>query len=459
MSDFDEELEDDFEDSVSSNDNGDDFEDSQQTTVTLTREINKLRQKNEVLRQFNVRQKEKYKEEVRSFLTPLIQKYKDIQGESEFLKRQIKEISQNISSVSSVKHIGENGGNGSHSEDPVRIMENTIEEKEHEISVLNKMVRSLEEEVFSLKKGTAELPELRENIKNKSEKMSKLEEENYDLSSKAEAKDSLVGKYLKQISELETNMYVLNKRLSERVGQIETGKVSEYGDKLDKANLEVDKLNTKIVSLEKQLSEYQETMSSLEEELDEDSFLKKPKSGITGNTIAKVAVGGAAAVASAMALDEIENKYLTEHSSDEKPEFENSQPYEYSDLYKDKSSEENVEEYSDDDLPSDDDLLAHNFDDMPEDTTHLVDKLLHDPENDSELEMSDLPVGEYDELDDHDDFEGMLDDSDLDLDDLPVEEENHTIDLEKKESNNPLDQFDMDDVVDEDRDTSIAKKG
>ena len=67
-------------------------------TAALTMEINKLRQKNEVLRQFNVRQKDKYKHEVRSFLTPVIEKYRYVNGENEFLRTQIKELSQKISS-------------------------------------------------------------------------------------------------------------------------------------------------------------------------------------------------------------------------------------------------------------------------------------------------------------------------------------------------------------------------
>ncbi len=237
MSDFDEDLEEDLEDTNASgddDDDGDDFDDPQKTTAALTMEINKLRQKNEVLRQFNVKQKEKYKDEVRSFLSPLIQKYKDIQEENDFLKRQIKEISQNKDTVSRAKSIGENGDHEKE-EDFVRSMEIAIEEKEHEIAVLNKMLKNLEEDANSLKRDNAELPELKETLKLKNEELAKKEEEKYDLANKVEAKDRQIEKYLKQINELETNMYVVNKRLGERVGQIENGKVSEYEAKLEKA--------------------------------------------------------------------------------------------------------------------------------------------------------------------------------------------------------------------------------
>jgi hypothetical protein len=355
MSDFDEELEEDLEDTPTAEDEADDFEDPQQTTAALTMEINKLRQKNEVLRQFNVKQKDRYKEEVRSFLSPLIQKYKDLQAENEFLKRQIKEIGQSREYLSKAKEIGENGNH--EKEDFVKLMETTIQEKEHEIAVLNKMVKTLEDEGFSLKRDVAELPELKESLKYKSDSVARLEEEKFDLSSKVEAKESLTEKYLKQISDLETNVYVLNKRISERAGQFETGKVSEYESKLEKANEKVEQLNQKIHNLEKQLSDYKQTMSSLEEELEEEEFLKSP---------------------SAAGTEKLAEESEISLAKEEEPEEEEIQPaevFDYTKLYKEEHSPEpapevkaeaedeyiSPDEFSADELPSDDDLLAEDI--------------------------------------------------------------------------------------------------
>lgn len=440
MSDFDEELEDDFNESPSSDDITDDFEDPQQSTAALTKEINKLRQKNEGLRQFNVRQKEKYKDEVRSFLSPLIQKYKDIQDENEFLKRQIKEISQNTATLSYAKQNGENGGNGeSYENNPLKALENTIEEKEREISVLNKMVKTLEEESKSIKRDMAELPELKESIKSKNDKLSKLEEERYDLASKIEAKDSMLAKYLNQINELETNIYVLNKRLSERVGQIENGKVSEYEGKLEEANKKVNELNQKIDALESQLSDYQDTMNSLEEELDEDNFLKSSepvKSSLT----------------STIMMDKKEIEDMAQEVDSEK------EPYDYSKLYDENSTEEM------EDLPSDDELLAHDIE-----LEEMSEELAEEPVSFEEEYTEEEPAEDYSEEEMLHEDEDLASDEELlhDFDDseidLPIDEldlEGDTdllddIDLDSDDDLNPLNDFELsDDVMDEDRDIS-----
>lgn len=430
MSDFDDELEDDFNEGPAVDDINDDFADPQQSTAALTKEINKLRQKNEGLRQYNVRQKDRYKDEVRSFLSPLIQKYKDIQNENEFLKRQIKEISQNTASLSLAKHNGENGGNGEHHEDnPLRLMENTIEEKEREISVLNKMVKSLEEESNSIKRDMAELPELKENVKSKNNKISHLEDEKFDLSSKIEAKDSMLSKYLNQVNELETNVYVLNKRLSERVGQIENGKVSEYEEQLQKANKQINQLNEKIDHLEKQLSDYQDTMNSLEEELDEDNFMK----AATASTASLSSID--LDKDEVLLEDDEEIEMIDKEVSDD--EILKTPSYDYSQLYDDKKSH--------DDLPSDDELLAHDID------LEEIEEMPESSYDDSEISIDDLPVdedilSEFDHIDDSEISIDELDDLDLDLD----EDE---LDL------NPLSQFESsDNVMDEDRDHSKLLK-
>lgn len=404
MSDFDDELEDDFNEGPATDDVTDDFEDPQQSTTALTKEINKLRQKNEGLRQYNVRQKDRYKDEVRSFLSPLIQKYKDIQNENDFLKRQIKEISQNTATLSLAKHNGENGGNGEHHEDnPLRIMENTIEEKEREISVLNKMVKNLEEESNLVKRDMAELPALKDSLKTKNDKILLLEDDKFDLSSKVEAKDSMLSKYLNQINELETSVYVLNKRLNERVGQIENGKVSEYEDQLHKANKQISELNDKIDHLEKQLSDYQDTMNSLEEELDEDNFMK---TAVASSTVLS-------GITSDLDTNISEEENLEIDSLDEEiEEIKESPSYDYAKLYDEKSNSD-IEN-----LPSDDDLLSED------------------------IELEEMSDPSYHE------------DNEISLDELPLDD----LDLDKEDDLNPLSQFETsEDVMDEDRDSSTSK--
>lgn len=481
MSDFDEELEDDFNEGPSSDDITDDFEDPQQSTAALTREINKLRQKNEGLRQFNTRQKERYKDEVRSFLSPIIQKYKDIQSENEFLKRQIKEISQNTATLSYAKQNGENGGNGlDHETDPLKIMENNIEEKEREIAVLNKMVKSLQDESVRAKRDMAELPELRETVKSKNDKISNLEEERYDLVSKIEAKDSMLAKYVSQINELETNKFVLEKRLNERVGQIENGKVSEYESKLNEANAKINDLNDKIDSLEKQLSDYQDTMNSLEEELDEDNYLNK-SSVIAAGT----AVAGSAVALGAMNLSKDEDEIPLEEMddddilnqvedlNDDEEEVVEAEAYDYSQHYSDSEESE---------LPSDDELLSEDieleemnesFDDQEE--MHSEEELHNEEEDfisdeeislddsyDSEINLDEMQEMEEEpivsDLDLENEFEDSEIDLDLPIDDLDLETDSDLlegIDLSDLDSDNPLNEFDMsDDLMDEDRDTT-----
>lgn len=489
MSDFDEELEDDFNEGPSSDDITDDFEDPQQSTTALTREINKLRQKNEGLRQFNVRQKERYKDEVRSFLSPIIQKYKDIQSENEFLKRQIKEISQTTATLSLAKQNGENGGNGlDHETDPLKIMENNLEEKEREIAVLNKMVKSLQDESVRSKRDMAELPELRETVKAKNDKIAQLEEEKYDLVSKIEAKDSMLAKYLSQISELETNKYVIEKRLNERVGQIENGKVSDYESKLNEANTKINELNSKIDSLQKQLSDYQDTMNSLEEELDEDNYLNK-------TSVAGAVMAGGLATAGAMSLSKDESHdqdiedIALEHMDDddilnqvedfnEESDVVEAEAYDYSKHYSDDNDLE---------LPSDDELLAEDieleemtesneYDDLDIDSSLNEEEYISDDQissdageiseyqdnNDETTEDSDFQQLDEDSIVSDLDLENEFDDSEIDLD-LPIDDIDletdsdllEGIDLNDSEDDNPLNEFDMlEDVMDEDRDTT-----
>lgn len=175
-------------------------------------EINKLRQKNEVLRQFNVRQKDKYKHEVRSFLTPVIEKYRDVNGENEFLRTQIKELSQKISS--SPLLIQQEDLPAGQEQNPVDILQKAYNEKE-ENCVLIKWLRIWKKKFIMQKKNEAEIPALRELLKQKDEQIRKAEQEKFDLNSRVEAKDKSVDKYLKQINELETNVYVLNKKFTE----------------------------------------------------------------------------------------------------------------------------------------------------------------------------------------------------------------------------------------------------
>lgn len=284
MSELDEELEDTFEDNSSDRDDlSDGFEDPKQTTTALTMEISKLRKKNESLRQFNVKQKEKYKQEVRSFLTPIIEKYKDLQAENDFLKNQIKEISQNVNSGSSL-HINSEAI-ASSDDQMVHVLSNDVKEKEKEISLLNKMIKTLEDETHNAKKEVSQIPVLRDTVKAKENEISKILEDRKDLESKIEAKDSLVQKYLKQISDLETNIYVLNKKINSKDATpvavtpvADEAQILEYEEKLEQAQFRINELNSRIEELERQLGEYKETMSSLEEEFKDDDFLASASS-------------------------------------------------------------------------------------------------------------------------------------------------------------------------------------
>ena len=287
MSELDDELEDLEPSSAIATEDG--FDEPKQTTAALTMEINKLRQKNEVLRQFNVRQKDKYKHEVRSFLTPVIEKYRDVNGENEFLRTQIKELSQKISS--SPLLIQQEDLPAGQEQNPVDILQKAYNEKEKEVAVLNKMVKNMEEEVHNAKKNEAEIPALRELLKQKDEQIRKAEQEKFDLNSRVEAKDKSVDKYLKQINELETNVYVLNKKFTESstnpalfgavgaaagaagVAALDHSKIAEYEEKLKKANERALQLENRVNELENQISEYQDTMDSLGEDLKEENFL------------------------------------------------------------------------------------------------------------------------------------------------------------------------------------------
>ncbi|MFN8672947.1 MAG: hypothetical protein U0457_12805 [Candidatus Sericytochromatia bacterium] len=284
MSELDDELEDLEPSSAIATDDG--FDDPKQTTAALTTEINKLRQKNELLRQFNVRQKDKYKHEVRSFLSPVLEKYKDIQSENDFLRNQIKELSQKI--IASPLLVTPDNLPEGQDLSGMQILQNAYNEKEKEVAVLNKMVKNMEEDVHNAKKNVAEIPALRELIKQKEEAIRKLEQEKFDLNSKVEAKDKMVEKYLKQINELETNVYVLNKKVTEMgaggalagaavgavaVGALDSAKINEYEQKLKSANEKAASLENRVKELENQISEYQETMDSLEQELQEDAFM------------------------------------------------------------------------------------------------------------------------------------------------------------------------------------------
>lgn len=276
MSDLDDELEDLEPSSSIATDDG--FDDPRQTTTALTTEINKLRQKNELLRQFNVRQKDRYKHEVRSFLAPVLDKYKDVKGENEFLRVQIKELSQKIAS-SPLLVKSTNQETGEETSD-FETLQNAYNEKEKEVAVLNRMVKNMEEEVHNAKKNVAEIPALRDLLKQKDDQIKKIELEKFDLNSRVEAKDKAVDKYLKQINELETNLYVLNKKLTEGgtivvtsvSSTMENSKVQEYEDKLRKAHEKSTILENRVNELQRLVSEYEESMNSLEQELHDEDF-------------------------------------------------------------------------------------------------------------------------------------------------------------------------------------------
>lgn len=382
MSELDEELEDTFEDNSSDRDDlSDGFEDPKQTTTALTMEISKLRKKNESLRQFNVKQKEKYKQEVRSFLTPIIEKYKDLQAENDFLKNQIKEISQNVNSGSSLPISSE--AIASSDDQMVHVLANDVKEKEKEISLLNKMVKTLEEETHNAKKEVSQIPVLRDTVKAKENEISKILEDRKDLESKIEAKDSLVQKYLKQISDLETNIYVLNKKINSKdvtpvavTPVADEAQILEYEEKLEQAQFRINELNSRIEELERQLGEYKETMSSLEEEFKDDDFL-----------------------ASASSFDSA--------FEEETPITETKSSFDF-------SKHDNDDDLMMEDLPSDEDLLAQDIEleDLPIEDDSLSAEV-------EDLALEDLPMEELSTEEEQtllDDFELPVDVFDEDRD-------------------------------------------
>ena len=126
--------------------------------ITQTKEINRLKQRIEVLKELNEKQRLRFKDELKTLLRPLMEKHKSVQKENVFLKEQIRLFSESGVTIPGVK-----GLKIDHQE-KLEELYGTIDKYKQEIEVLQKIVNSMEKDNTNARREIAELTIIKESI-------------------------------------------------------------------------------------------------------------------------------------------------------------------------------------------------------------------------------------------------------------------------------------------------------
>lgn len=162
-------------------------------------EINELKQKLGLLQKTKEAQRERYKKEMQMLLNPLLLKHKEVQRENSFLRQQIQQLM----------------GEGDSNDDFLSDLKHTIEDQKKEISILKNMVRQMEQQQGQHHHQLAELTTLRDMIAEKDDLIQELESKQEDLLFTIEAKEDGAAKLAVQVSNLEADIFKLNKKLKQ----------------------------------------------------------------------------------------------------------------------------------------------------------------------------------------------------------------------------------------------------
>jgi chromosome segregation ATPase len=158
-------------------------------------EINELKQKLSLLQKTKEAQRARYKKEMHMIVNTLLARHKDVKHENRLLQQQL-------------QNTGDSG--------PDDFMDNlrqSLEEQKKEATILRKMVAQLEQQNSQHQKSTAEVETLRELLHEKDLFIRELEEQNQNSLYQLEAKDAILSRTSAQLSNLEAEVYALNKRL------------------------------------------------------------------------------------------------------------------------------------------------------------------------------------------------------------------------------------------------------
>lgn len=159
-------------------------------------EINELKQKLSLLQKTKEAQRARYKKEMHMIVNTLLARHKDVKHENRLLQQQLQA-----------------GGDTSGPDDFMDNLRQSLEEQKKEATILRKMVAQLEQQNSQHQKSTAEVETLRELLHEKDLFIRELEEQNQNSLYQLEAKDSILSRTSTQLSNLEAEVYALNKRL------------------------------------------------------------------------------------------------------------------------------------------------------------------------------------------------------------------------------------------------------
>jgi chromosome segregation ATPase len=160
-------------------------------------EINELKQKLSLLQKTKEAQRTRYKKEMHMIVNTLLARHKEVKHENRLLQQQLQQST----------------GDSSGPDDFMDNLRQSLEEQKKEAMILRKMVAQLEQQNSHQQKATAEADTLRELLREKDLFIRELEEQNQNSLYQLEAKDAILSRTSAQLSNLEAEVYALNKRL------------------------------------------------------------------------------------------------------------------------------------------------------------------------------------------------------------------------------------------------------
>lgn len=209
--------------------------------ATQTIEINRLKQRVEVLKNINEKQRTQFKEEMKALLKPLMQKHKEIQKENAFLKEQIRLFSQVKGYVPKTRPF-----------DDDKAKDAKIEQQKQENDILQKMIRKLEDDYNHLRKENAALVLERDHFAEQAgadfsqadDIIRALEKEKIELIEIIKEKDAIITQISAQSTDMNVNLVDFGMPESTELPQ-----------------------DKELVKLKKQMMNYENTFNIIEQEM------------------------------------------------------------------------------------------------------------------------------------------------------------------------------------------------
>ena len=233
-------------------------EDGEESVLaTQTMEINRLKQRVEILKEVNEKQRIQFKDEMKLLLKPLMQKHKEIQKENIFLKEQIRLFSQ-VKGYVPKSALPEDS--------------KVVEKLKQELESSQKMIQQLEHDYNNVLHENAVLSQEKENLSQQAGEgfsqadniISQLEKEKSELIEIINEKDALIEQLATQSSEMSVNLVDFGAPETEESPPVRVDFGLSESEELPPAEVATD---DELSKLKDQMTNYEKTFNIIEKEM------------------------------------------------------------------------------------------------------------------------------------------------------------------------------------------------